>query len=201
MKQEKISISKGNEKMGNIPSVSLPPVVTCAKNCTCAKKCYAVKLTKIYPSVKKAYDRNLEILKKSPRDYFKQIDDICAVSRFFRWHVSGDIPNDTYFLYMLDIAKNNPYCEMLVFTKKYNMINAYIDGGIEIPKNLHIIFSEWDGMELKNPHNLPVAHVVFKGETPQNGWHVCSGNCLDCARMNVKCWNLKHGEHVAFYEH
>ena len=40
----KVSISKGNSKMGAIPSVSLPPITTCAAGCTCAKKCYAAKL-------------------------------------------------------------------------------------------------------------------------------------------------------------
>ena len=44
MLENKISISPGNQKMGFIPSVSLPPVVTCAHGCTCAKKCYAAKL-------------------------------------------------------------------------------------------------------------------------------------------------------------
>jgi len=38
-----ISISKGNSKMGAIPSVSLPPIVTC-KNCaTCAKNVRTVQ--------------------------------------------------------------------------------------------------------------------------------------------------------------
>lgn len=34
----KISISPGNQKMGYIPSVSLPPIITCANGCKCAKK-------------------------------------------------------------------------------------------------------------------------------------------------------------------
>ena len=38
-----VSISKGNNKMGAIPSVSLPPITTC-KHCeSCAKDCYAAK--------------------------------------------------------------------------------------------------------------------------------------------------------------
>lgn len=51
---QKISISNGNSKMGLIKSVSLPPVVTCAKGCPCANDCYAVKLQRIYKTVKSA---------------------------------------------------------------------------------------------------------------------------------------------------
>lgn len=34
----KLSISPGNKKMGAIPSVSLPPIITCPTGCKCAKK-------------------------------------------------------------------------------------------------------------------------------------------------------------------
>ena len=68
-----ISISNGNSKMGHIPSVSLPPIVTC-KNCSsCAKKCYAAKLCRMYKTVREAYARNLEILKENRNAYFNQV--------------------------------------------------------------------------------------------------------------------------------
>lgn len=38
-----IKISNGNIKMGKIPSVSLPSIVTCRQDCICSKKCYAHK--------------------------------------------------------------------------------------------------------------------------------------------------------------
>lgn len=34
----KLSISAGNDKMGRIPSVSLPPIETCKAGVPCAKK-------------------------------------------------------------------------------------------------------------------------------------------------------------------
>lgn len=42
------------------------------------------------------------------------------LSRFFRFHVSGDIPNTTYFHIMMEVAKRNSHCEILCFTKKYS---------------------------------------------------------------------------------
>lgn len=201
----KISISHGNKKMGEIPSVSLPPVVTCAKGCTCAKKCYAAKLCRIYKTVKQAYDRNLDILKSDPETYWNQVDDVLSVSRFFRFHVSGDIPDYEYLSEMVRKARKYPHCEILVFTKKYSMVNDWIfHHGAKpdaLPKNLHVLFSAWEGMAMSNPYSLPVAHVVFKGEEPEKEWNICTGNCLECAKNNRNCWAIGYGEHVAFYEH
>lgn len=199
--ENKICISKGNRKMGEIKSVSLPPIVTCAEHCTCAKKCYAAKLCRIYKNVKESYNRNLEIFNNNPTEYWEQVNDAIAVSRFFRFHVSGDVPTYEYLIDMINVVKNNPHCDVLVFTKRYGFVNKAIDSGIEIPKNLHILFSEWDGMEMDNPYNMPVAHVIFKGEEPKPNWNICGGNCLNCTKTKDGCWTLKNGEHVAFYEH
>lgn len=196
-----ISISKGNRKMGEIKSISLPPIVTCAENCTCAKKCYAARLCRRYKNVKESYGRNLEILRTNPCEYWKQVDDALSVSRFFRFHVSGDIPTYRYLVNMVKSAQNNPHCDILVFTKRYNLVNMAIQNGVEIPTNLHILFSEWDGMSMENPHNLPVAHVIFKGNNPEANWNICTGNCLECAKNKKNCWTLKNGEHVVFHEH
>ena len=197
---DKISISYGNKKMGAIPSVSLPPVVTCAPGCTCAKKCYAAKLCRIYPTVKAAYNRNLNILNNNSDDYWIQVQHVAAANRFFRYHVSGDIPNIAYLINMDTTARLYPKTEFLVFTKKYNLINDYIEAE-GLPENLHVIFSEWPGMDMYNPYKLPVAHVVFKGCEPAWNWKPCSGNCLDCAINGSGCWTLKSGEHIYFNEH
>lgn len=201
----KISISHGNKKMGEIPSVSLPPVITCAPGCTCAKKCYAVKLCRIYKTVREAYARNLRAWEDNPAEYFRQIDEVMSVSRFFRWHVSGDVPNWEYLQQMERLARRNPHCEMLAFTKRYDLIADYVwRHGAKpdaLPKNLHIVLSEWPGMTMRNPYGLPESHVIFKGEEPREDWQICPGNCLECAKNGAGCWALGYGEHVAFYEH
>lgn len=196
-----ISISPGNSKMGLIPSVSLPPVVTCAAGVPCAAKCYAAKLCRIYPTVKNAYARNLEIFQNSPDHYFLQLNAAIAVSRFFRLHVSGDFPTLEYVREVLRIARNNAHCQIMAFAKRYTWVNALIDAGEEIPENLHIIFSGWGGYAVPNPHNLPMSQVIFKGESPAENWKVCGGNCAECATTCGGCWALKRGETVAFYEH
>ena len=197
---KKVSISKGNRKMGYIPSVSLPPVVTCAAGCTCAKKCYAAKLCRIYANTRKAYARNLDILKNDMDNYFTQVKAAAMVTKYFRFHVSGDIYDMNYLDRMVKLAQDLPGTTFLAFTKQYNFVNNFLKYAA-IPDNLKIIFSEWPGMEMYNPYNLPVAHVIFKGSEPADNWKICGGNCSECACRGVGCWELKKGEHIAFYEH
>lgn len=197
----KVSISKGNSKMGAIPSVSLPPIITCPKGAPCAKKCYASKLCRLYPTVRKAYQNNLDIWNTDHDEYFNQVFDAVRMSRYFRFHVSGDIPTPYYFACMVAVAMDNPHCEILAFTKNYTAVNNYIADNGTLPKNLHIIFSEWGNMPIPNPYNLPTAAVIFKGEEPNENWKICGGNCAECACRGVGCWELKNGETIAFYEH
>ena len=199
--EKKISVSNGNIKIGEIKSVSLPPIITCAENCTCAKKCYAMRMYRRFKTTKNAYDNNLEILNNNPAEYWKQVNDALYTSRFFRFHVSGDIPNYEYLVNMVEAAKENSHCDILAFTKRYDFVNKLIENGTEIPANLHILFSEWKGMDMENPHNMPVAHVIFKGEEPKAEWNICNGNCFECAKDKMNCWKLNKGEHIAFYEH
>ena len=124
-KENTISISKGNSKMGFIPSVSLPPIVTCAYGCKCAKKCYAAKLCKLRPSVRNAYQRNLGILLKDDMGYWYQVNQAVKMSRYFRFHVSGDIPDMNYLDRMVKLAQELPGTTFLAFTKQYNFINKY----------------------------------------------------------------------------
>lgn len=196
----RISVSPGNQKMGFIPSVSLPPVVTCANGCTCAKKCYAAKLCRIRKNVREAYQRNLDILTQDPAAYWLQVKAAAMVTKYFRFHVSGDIVNAEYFANMIKTAEELPGTAFLAFTKQYTIVNQYLNGA-KLPENLKIIFSAWPGMPMENPHNLPVANVIFKGQTPADNWKICGGNCAECACRGVGCWELRPGEQIAFYEH
>lgn len=201
----KISISTGNRKMGAIPSVSLPPVVTCAPGVPCAKKCYACKMCRIYKNVGASYNRNLEIVENNPDLYWSQVNAALTMNRFFRFHVSGDIINDEYMEKMVESARNNSHCEVLVFTKQYDIVNKYVNSNGALPDNLHLIFSLWDAewnKSVKNPHNFPTTTVIFKDGTPGAKYDkICGGNCFECAMTGGGCWDIKSGECLAFYEH
>lgn len=89
-----LNISSGNKKMGNITSVSLPSIVTC-RECACQKKCYARKIELLRPNVAAAYKKNLDVLTNDPDTYWREVEAAIMLSRFFRFHVSGDIPDST----------------------------------------------------------------------------------------------------------
>ena len=198
-----LKVSPGNTKMGGIPSVSLPAIVTCRKGCPCADKCYAHKLERLRPTVRNAYKSNLELLNRDPDTYWREVEAAIMTTRFFRFHVSGDIPNGAYLRKMVLVAKRNLHCEILCFTKQYELVNAYLDTSEGFPPNLHIIFSAWKGLEMQNPYNLPEAHVRYRdgSTTARDDAVSCFGNCTDCATTDSGCWTLKCGQQVVFHEH
>lgn len=197
-----ISLSQGNSKLGKIPSISLPSVITC-RVCECQDKCYARKIERLRPSVRKAYQRNLDVLNNDPDTYWREVEASIMMTRFFRFHVSGDIPSIYYLQQMVLIAERNSHCQILCFTKRYEMVNKWCAEHDEVPANLHIIFSAWDGLNLNNPYDFPVAYVRFRDghtDAPKDS-NECSGNCAECARTDGGCWTLKKGESVVFNEH
>lgn len=200
---QNVCISNGNSKMGQIPSVSLPSGVTCRNDCECCKKCYAKKLERLRPNVRNSYRRNFELLNCAPEVYWREVEAVIMLSRFFRFHVSGDIPNGEYFKKMVEVAERNPHCQILCFTKKYDIVNKWFDEGNTIPDNLHVLMSAWRGLEMDNPYNLPEAHVRYRdgSTTARSTAKHCGGNCTTCAITVGGCWSLLNGEQVVFDEH
>lgn len=202
----RLKVSKGNSKMGSISSVSLPSRLTCRNDCGCNKKCYANRIERLRPSVKNAYISNLKLLNNDPNTYWRELEASIMMSRFFRYHVSGDIPDIVYLTHMVEIAQRNSHCEMLCFTKKYDIVNEFIDTycrNNDLPQNLHIILSAWNDIDMVNPYNLPEAHVRYRdGTTTANKNAIeCEGNCSKCAITDGGCWNLQNGQQVVFKEH
>ena len=198
-----VSISKGNSKLGSIQSVSLPSGLTCRSDCECGKKCYAKRLERLYPSVQKAYMNNYNLLCSDENTYWREVEASIMMSRFFRFHVSGDIPDCVYLAHMVDVAERNPHCEILCFTKRYDLVNEQLDFGLKLPKNLHIIFSVWRGLNVENPYLLPEAHVRYRDGTTTASEDAleCGGNCTKCAVTDGGCWSLPPGHQVVFNEH
>ena len=176
MTENKISISAGNRKMGAIPSVSLPACITCNPSAPCFKKCYAVRMARLYKTVKNAYQRNLDILTENPVAYWAQVRASAMTTKFFRFHVSGDIPNGEYLIQMIETARAIPSTNFLAFTKQFHIVNDYLRNRGTIPENLKIIFSNWDAWKCENPFSLPECEIILKGSEPRDAWKICGGN-------------------------
>jgi len=199
----RVRISGGNIKMGDVVSVSMLPFLTCPACCgeTCGEKCYAAKLANLRPAVLKAYALNTAMALLRPGEYWQQVRRAVAGARFFRFHVSGDITSAAYFANMVSTAIDNPHCEILCFTKRYNVVNDWIAANGELPGNLHVLLSGWTNLDPENPHNLPETNVIPKGGAAGDGWKLCGGNCFDCAVAGAGCWRAVKGDVIAFNMH
>lgn len=198
-----VYIAQGNAKTGTaVPSVSLIPVYNC-KNCKqCKDLCYDLRNDCCYPGCRDNRSVNAAILEADPSRYFREISEAAKMYKFFRWHIGGDIIDHEYFMGMIMVAEQNPHCEFLAFTKTFDVVNDYLDEH-DLPKNLHIIFSAWVGLEMDNRHNLPTSNpLFFDGRTTaHDGAVYCSGNCTDCAKTNSGCWVMVNGDEVIFPAH
>ena len=197
----RLCISTGNRKIGRVMNVSLPPILSCGNCRECKKLCYDIKAVLQYPgTVADARMRNFTVLKKDRDGFFARID--AAMSRrrknkFFRWHVAGDIVDIDYFDRMVKIARDHPDFTIWTYTKMYAVVNAWIDAHGALPSNFTVMFSEWRGMPMENPHGMPEFRVVFKDETPPAGFY-CPGNCDLCKNLHRGC---VAGETVYCKEH
>jgi len=193
--KKNITISDGNMKVGHIASISLPPVITCNPKAKCHKDCYVLKSFRIYPSVRQAYHKNLDTFKNDPELYFKSISDWLSIRKpdYFRFHVSGDIPNKTYLDGMIFLAESHPKVKFLAFTKRYEFNRYFTD----LPYNLSIIISAWPGMRLPST-KLPIAFMQDGTEKRVKNAIPCPGNCETCGM----CWELKNiNKNVVFKKH
>lgn len=199
-----VHISRGVSKLGaNIPSVSLPPVLTCRADAPCTGKCYARKGRFSFLHMRDLLLSNLAIWNADPIRYKTDVAIAAFHNRFFRWHASGDIPNATYLAMMVELAAQLPGTRFLCFTKKFELVNTFISENGMPPENLRIVFSAWGDFVPDNPHNLPMAYVRFKTQQTQIPASVfsCPNFCGECVLGGSSCWDLRLGESVCFDEH
>ena len=202
-----MKISLTNSKLGGqIPSVNLPPVITCRKNAPCSHLCYARKGNFRFPNVQKSHMNNLEHYQRDPDGYFREITEFLNTGlvtyKLFRFHATGDIPDYEYAKGIVSTAAYCPATKFLVFTKQFEIVNKLLDTQGDIPTNLRFVFSAWDkDFEVPNPHNLPITFVNFidKSKNPEIPETAipCTGKCYECGA----CWTLQKGQCVVFNQH
>lgn len=193
----RICISKGNRKIGKVMNVSLPPVLSCHNCSECKYFCYDIKACLQYPNtVINARIRNYVILRADRERYFAEIDNAMSRRRsnkYFRWHVAGDIVDYDYFCRMVELARKHSDFICWTYTKVYHIVNEWIAANGSLPENLHVMFSEWDGMEMDNPHNMPIFTCKLKAGNKNRSaesfasMHKCPGNCDICKATGRGC--------------
>lgn len=209
-----VKLQKGNSKTGlNCYTVSLIPIADCPNCSGCAfGGCYDIQNVCWQPNVQWSRAINSAIHKYDKARYWKEID--LQIKALFvqelRINVGGDLDNED-FDYVDQLGINNPTCHILFFTKNDDGINSWIDKNGDFISNVHPVISFWKGMDIKNPHNLPVAHILWAdGSTtaPDFTAKFCGGNCSECFHYRLMenkvesgCWGMEKGDAVIFLAH
>lgn len=205
-KSNEISMSNKNSKTGAACLNIAFPVCTCREDAPCKKTCYACKGCQQIAVVQGAYYRNLRLYYDDPDNFFEQV--YCKVKFSglpkVRLFDSGDFPDAEFLDRLVEVCKKTPNTKWMAFTKKYWIVNEYIDKNGNLPKNLNIMFSAWDIFwEVPNPHGLGVAYVDFNDkrlnpEFPRNAFR-CPGRESTCSACGA-CFS-KRLKAVVFHEH
>lgn len=201
-----ISMNNRNSKTG-LSCLNLAfPVCSCREDAPCKEGCYACKGKQQISRVQAAYYRNFRLYNDDADGFFEQV--YCKVKFSglpkVRLFDSGDIPDYDFFVRLVDLCNKTPDTKYMGFTKKYEIVNEYIDKNGKLPDNLNIVFSAWHRLwEVPNPHGLAVAYVDFNDKSlnpdiPKNAF-VCPGRESTCSACGV-CWNKKL-KAVVFKQH
>ena len=192
-----VSVSNGNSKIGKVMNVSTMPILACGNCKECKNYCYDVKAcVRFVRNVLFNRMKNFLIAKYDRKRFFAEIRNKLAKRKknfYFRWHVAGDVLDYEYFLEMVAIAKEFPYFRFWTYTKMYSIVNRYIAENGSLPKNLVVMFSEWDGVQLDNPYNNPTFSVKMangnKNHSVEYFDHIfkCPGNCDFCKTHHCGC--------------
>lgn len=201
-----LTIMRGNNKLGKVLNISLPPCKTCSPDLPCYKDgCYGIRFYKLRKGCRNAWEGNWEVANNDRANYMLAIQEVLTKFKpaMFRWHVAGDMPDTAYLREIAYVAAWTGDTKHLVFTKKYGMLNrAMTRGAIDLPDNLSIVVSAWPGLEM--PEELRARFAVAWMKDPKNpdpripkkAMH-CDGGCETCGL----CWKIKPGKSVYFDKH
>jgi hypothetical protein len=162
-----VRISKGNVKVGTIPSFSTLPgdepltlkdgrvltnlKGTCGNLCECCKaKCYAVRFAKLHHNaVIPAYNVNTLLLREHPEKVRDAINEYCSKKgvQYFRFHTSGEIESVSQLRLYAEICKANPDVTFYIYTKAFDLLQEWfceLDAeSAAVPENFVINLSAW----------------------------------------------------------
>ncbi len=194
--QIRLVISNGNSKIGKCMNVSLAPIITCGNCKECKCFCYDVKACLQYTNVVNARAKNTALFRYDRENFFKQLwsrMERKRTNKFLRFHVSGEIVDINHLELMIETAKRFPDFVIWTYTKMYWIVNEYIKnhGGNKncIPSNFTIMFSEWKGLLIDNPYEMPVFRCVYPEEKKPENCFKCPGNCDICKHGKCGCVN------------
>jgi hypothetical protein len=154
----------------------------------CFSHCYAMKGRCASPATQNAWAENWLLFSKTPDHFFGEIERALSRKRkpgYFRWHVGGDIPSQSYLEGIRWLARTNRGWRFALYTKRFDLDWKDALG----TPNLHIRFSRWPSLGINPPKGM--AHLpsfwTCSSAPFKNDCLKCPGSCADCRA----CWNPK----------
>lgn len=209
---KKIVISKGNSKVGNIPSFSLPALTTCpGKSDWCSSNCYANKISRIYTNVRNSYTNNFESAEDT--DFTSLMDtEIKKLSKkkinTFRIHVSGDMYSNEYIDKWISLIKANPSMTFYSYTRSWRE-SSLLDKLTEL-KNLNnmTLFASVDNdLQASIPMLKKEWRIAYAADTmptsPTEKYVFCpeqAGKKDSCEQCTL-CFNINTSVNIYFETH
>jgi len=203
---DEITIATSNRKLGSqVCGLSMPNKITCRTDSPCLKNCYCNKGPQAFANVYGTYCKNLRLYHELGDEFFDKWSAYFKFSgyRYCRIFDSGDCPDANFFKGIIKVCKENSNVKFLMYTKKYNIVNEYLDKNKILPKNLKVYFSAWDkNWIIDNPYNLQIAYVDFDDKTinptiPKDAF--CCQDGTGCCSTCYKCWHTN--KDVVFKQH
>lgn len=182
----RLKISPGNSKLGPVPNISLPPILTCRDDAPCVKDCYAKQFFIMYPNVRNAWSKNYHLYKEDQLTFWGDLVMFLTLERprRFRLFVGGDFPDKEFFDKFLDIAITFSDINFLCFTKRYEFVEDAIGC---VPPNLKLVLSIWPGLEIPDcACQFPTAWLSNDDRFQAETYIKCGGKCYDCG---YQCWS------------
>lgn len=192
----RLKISEGNSKLGKVPNLSLPPVITCRPDVPCSADCYAVKFYRMWLTVRDAWDANLQFYREDPDGFFHDLILYLAMKKpkRFRLFVSGDFPDEIFFDRIMDVFGSYPDTQVLCFTKRFEY-PLYI-----APQNVNLVLSMWPDLEIPEiAADFPCSWLAEDDRRPEATHIRCVSNCVECG---YKCFTAVSCDlHCVFDKH
>ena len=203
-----ISISMENNKVGKIPSFSLPSLDTCpGKTIWCSKACYAARIERLYKNAKASYERNL--IAVNDKDFVlnmsMELTELLVKGKnTFRFHISGDFFSVRYIYQWIKLVKLFPEITFYGYTHSWSVPDLLPHIGILRSQPNVVLFASIDQSNTTKPPKH--WRIAYAGDPQLNTYPKMikcleqEGKIKDCAACKI-CFNHKSTINIQFKVH
>lgn len=139
----------------------------------CEPHCYAINgAMQYHNTVLPSVIQNLVLYRLDPKRFEAELDAELskwkADEKVFRWHASGEVEFYEYLEMMMRIAEKHPEIHFYSYTKRFKMIEQYLDAHGNFPTNFVWNLSVWKNNLVESGFNMSYIDKVQRFEWKDN---------------------------------